>query len=217
MVSAGSSDQAVHIWDEPSTQELYFLPGHTGSVNEVRGVVGNFIVLYRPLPVDPLPCLLVDKGCRVEVCFLVRQSMNLAVVLPTLLKCPWFGKAAVCSTVRGLECCLFHIVRERLNCGAEQAKVRHVHVKEDVARKNHRRLKAQLLNALLRNSSCVALTQETLFAQSMRLACSAPNCQGKHRLFSAGFIRPRLISFHRWRSIQPSLSLAPVVQTRTFT
>lgn len=35
MVSAGSSDQAVHIWDEPSTQELYFLPGHTGSVNEV--------------------------------------------------------------------------------------------------------------------------------------------------------------------------------------
>lgn len=37
MVSAGSSDQAVHIWDEPSTQELYFLPGHTGSVNEVRG------------------------------------------------------------------------------------------------------------------------------------------------------------------------------------
>lgn len=41
MVSAGSSDQAVHIWDEPSTQELYFLPGHTGSVNEVRGVVGH--------------------------------------------------------------------------------------------------------------------------------------------------------------------------------
>ncbi|CAN0548341.1 unnamed protein product, partial [Ectocarpus sp. 12 AP-2014] len=35
MVSAGSSDQAVHIWDEPSTQELYFLPGHTGSVNEM--------------------------------------------------------------------------------------------------------------------------------------------------------------------------------------
>ena len=38
MVSAGSSDQTVHIWDEPSTQELYFLPGHTGSVNEVGRV-----------------------------------------------------------------------------------------------------------------------------------------------------------------------------------
>lgn len=38
MVSAGSSDQTVHIWDEPSAQELYFLPGHTGSVNEVQGL-----------------------------------------------------------------------------------------------------------------------------------------------------------------------------------
>mmetsp|Transcript_5165 Transcript_5165/g.7155 ORF Transcript_5165/g.7155 Transcript_5165/m.7155 type:complete len:349 (+) Transcript_5165:62-1108(+) len=35
MVSAGSSDRMVHVWDEMSAQELYTLPGHTGSVNEV--------------------------------------------------------------------------------------------------------------------------------------------------------------------------------------
>jgi len=35
MISAGSADRVVHIWDELSTQELYSLPGHTGSVNEV--------------------------------------------------------------------------------------------------------------------------------------------------------------------------------------
>lgn len=36
MVTAGSADRAVHIWDVPSTQELYYLPGHKGTVNEVR-------------------------------------------------------------------------------------------------------------------------------------------------------------------------------------
>jgi WD40 repeat protein len=36
MVSCGSSDHIVHIWDEPSGEELYHLPGHAGSVNEVR-------------------------------------------------------------------------------------------------------------------------------------------------------------------------------------
>jgi len=35
LVSAGSSDGRVHIWDEHSTQELYDLPGHTGCVNAV--------------------------------------------------------------------------------------------------------------------------------------------------------------------------------------
>ncbi len=35
MVSAGSSDRAVHVWDVPSGQELYYLPGHKGTVNEV--------------------------------------------------------------------------------------------------------------------------------------------------------------------------------------
>lgn len=35
MVSAGSSDHRVHIWDEISTQELYDLPGHSGCVNAV--------------------------------------------------------------------------------------------------------------------------------------------------------------------------------------
>lgn len=35
MVSGGSSDARVHIWDEVSTQELYDLPGHAGCVNSV--------------------------------------------------------------------------------------------------------------------------------------------------------------------------------------
>mmetsp|Transcript_2709 Transcript_2709/g.5805 ORF Transcript_2709/g.5805 Transcript_2709/m.5805 type:complete len:337 (-) Transcript_2709:1033-2043(-) len=35
MVSAGSSDHVVHIWDVPTGEELYHLPGHAGSVNEV--------------------------------------------------------------------------------------------------------------------------------------------------------------------------------------
>jgi len=35
MVTAGSADRIVHIWDEPSTEELYYLPGHTGCVNTV--------------------------------------------------------------------------------------------------------------------------------------------------------------------------------------
>jgi Prp8 binding protein len=35
MVSCGSSDHVCHIWDVPTTEELYYLPGHAGSVNEV--------------------------------------------------------------------------------------------------------------------------------------------------------------------------------------
>jgi Prp8 binding protein len=35
MVSAGSADKMVHIWDEFSTEELYLLPGHKGCVNAV--------------------------------------------------------------------------------------------------------------------------------------------------------------------------------------
>ena len=35
-VSAGSSDAIVHIWDVESTEELYYLPGHRGSVNDVH-------------------------------------------------------------------------------------------------------------------------------------------------------------------------------------
>lgn len=35
MVACGSSDHVVHIWDVPSAEELYALPGHAGSVNEV--------------------------------------------------------------------------------------------------------------------------------------------------------------------------------------
>lgn len=35
MVTVGSSDRAVHIFDVPSSQELYFLPGHKATVNEV--------------------------------------------------------------------------------------------------------------------------------------------------------------------------------------
>uniref|UniRef100_A0A7S2XUZ9 Anaphase-promoting complex subunit 4 WD40 domain-containing protein n=1 Tax=Fibrocapsa japonica TaxID=94617 RepID=A0A7S2XUZ9_9STRA len=34
-VASGSADRVVHVWDEMTTQELYHLPGHTGSVNEV--------------------------------------------------------------------------------------------------------------------------------------------------------------------------------------
>jgi Prp8 binding protein len=35
MVSCGSGDRLVHIWDVPSGEELYTLPGHQGTVNEV--------------------------------------------------------------------------------------------------------------------------------------------------------------------------------------
>mmetsp|Transcript_5034 Transcript_5034/g.5808 ORF Transcript_5034/g.5808 Transcript_5034/m.5808 type:complete len:156 (+) Transcript_5034:1-468(+) len=35
MVTGGSSDKVVHIWDELSTEELYYLPGHKGCVNSV--------------------------------------------------------------------------------------------------------------------------------------------------------------------------------------
>jgi Prp8 binding protein len=35
LVSAGSSDHRVHIWDVMTQQELYDLPGHTGCVNAV--------------------------------------------------------------------------------------------------------------------------------------------------------------------------------------
>eukprot|EP00554_Chaetoceros_debilis_P011477 CAMPEP_0194107394 /NCGR_PEP_ID=MMETSP0150-20130528/7274_1 /TAXON_ID=122233 /ORGANISM="Chaetoceros debilis, Strain MM31A-1" /LENGTH=355 /DNA_ID=CAMNT_0038795785 /DNA_START=165 /DNA_END=1232 /DNA_ORIENTATION=+ len=35
MVTGGSADKAVHIWDELSSEELYYLPGHKGCVNSV--------------------------------------------------------------------------------------------------------------------------------------------------------------------------------------
>lgn len=35
MVTGGSADKVVHIWDELSTEELYYLPGHSGCVNSV--------------------------------------------------------------------------------------------------------------------------------------------------------------------------------------
>jgi len=35
MVTGGSADKMVHIWDEFSTEELYLLPGHKGCVNTV--------------------------------------------------------------------------------------------------------------------------------------------------------------------------------------
>jgi Prp8 binding protein len=35
MVSGGSADRVVHIWDEYSSDELYVLPGHSGCVNSV--------------------------------------------------------------------------------------------------------------------------------------------------------------------------------------
>jgi WD40 repeat protein len=41
-VSCGSADRIVHIWDSTTTQPLYYLPGHKGSVNQVS--------LSRPLP-----------------------------------------------------------------------------------------------------------------------------------------------------------------------
>ncbi|KAL6064764.1 U5 small nuclear ribonucleoprotein 40 kDa protein [Balamuthia mandrillaris] len=34
-VSGGSADRLVHIWDTTSRKQLYMLPGHTGTVNEV--------------------------------------------------------------------------------------------------------------------------------------------------------------------------------------
>mmetsp|Transcript_25747 Transcript_25747/g.38032 ORF Transcript_25747/g.38032 Transcript_25747/m.38032 type:complete len:357 (-) Transcript_25747:460-1530(-) len=35
MVTGGSADRVVHIWDVLSTEELYYLPGHAGCVNSV--------------------------------------------------------------------------------------------------------------------------------------------------------------------------------------
>lgn len=35
MVTGGSADRIVHIWDELSAEELYVLPGHAGCVNSV--------------------------------------------------------------------------------------------------------------------------------------------------------------------------------------
>ena len=35
MVTGGSADKVVHIWDEMSAQELYYLPGHKGCINSV--------------------------------------------------------------------------------------------------------------------------------------------------------------------------------------
>uniref|UniRef100_A0A7S3NGU0 Anaphase-promoting complex subunit 4 WD40 domain-containing protein n=1 Tax=Aureoumbra lagunensis TaxID=44058 RepID=A0A7S3NGU0_9STRA len=35
-ISAGSSDCIVHIWDFATADELYYLPGHQGSVNDVQ-------------------------------------------------------------------------------------------------------------------------------------------------------------------------------------
>lgn len=35
LVSCGSADQIVHIWDTQTGEELYALPGHKGTVNEV--------------------------------------------------------------------------------------------------------------------------------------------------------------------------------------
>jgi len=35
MVTGGSADKIVHIWDELTTEELYYLPGHSGCVNSV--------------------------------------------------------------------------------------------------------------------------------------------------------------------------------------
>jgi len=35
MVTGGSADKIVHIWDEFSSEELYYLPGHSGCVNAV--------------------------------------------------------------------------------------------------------------------------------------------------------------------------------------
>ena len=35
MVTGGSADKVVHIWDELTAEELYYLPGHKGCVNSV--------------------------------------------------------------------------------------------------------------------------------------------------------------------------------------
>lgn len=34
-IACGSADRIVHIWDATTTQQLYYLPGHKGSVNQV--------------------------------------------------------------------------------------------------------------------------------------------------------------------------------------
>jgi len=44
MVSGGSADGVVHIWDVPSGEELYHLPGHAGCVNSVVFHPGENVV-----------------------------------------------------------------------------------------------------------------------------------------------------------------------------
>lgn len=36
LVTCGSADRMVHIWDSMSGKQLYFLPGHKGAVNQVQ-------------------------------------------------------------------------------------------------------------------------------------------------------------------------------------
>ncbi|CAM9628302.1 unnamed protein product [Chrysoparadoxa australica] len=50
MVAAGSSDRSVHIWDEPTGEELYLLPGHSGPVNEVSSGPPSYILLTDLTP-----------------------------------------------------------------------------------------------------------------------------------------------------------------------
>ena len=44
LVSCGSSDKIVHVWDVESGEELYTLPGHSSSVNDVQFSRGGGVI-----------------------------------------------------------------------------------------------------------------------------------------------------------------------------
>lgn len=44
LVTCGSSDKIVHVWDVESGEELYTLPGHSGSVNDVQFSKGGGVI-----------------------------------------------------------------------------------------------------------------------------------------------------------------------------
>ncbi len=50
MVSAGSADRFVYIWDTATRRILYKLPGHLGSVNDVdfhkQEPIGKNLIIY---------------------------------------------------------------------------------------------------------------------------------------------------------------------------
>ena len=69
-IAAGSEDRSVVVWDTRTAKLLYKLPGHKGSVNDVRFHPGSepisgffFLLLFLLLPPSSLPSFLPSLSC----------------------------------------------------------------------------------------------------------------------------------------------------------